>query len=1222
MNIKKLLIPFVLIFALCLSLASCGQKAISSLEIIEGFKYSYELNETPDLSGIQVQVKYNDGTFTIVGEKDLTITGLDTSTPGQKSVTVSYNGFEVTAKVTVAGSAIGGTAEAKLTEIAYADGLPEKLIVGDALDTSSVIVIAKYDDGTSKTVSSSDLTFSAVDTATAGEKQITITYKDKSATATVNVLGVKSITLITSDVNTLVMKDATVDLSELKANVVYTDDSTAVISLSQLTVDAIDTATCGEKTVSVSYKGTAATFTVKVDGIKEIEIVPSSVNTVRPEGDDTPIDYSDMKLKAVYYFSAKQDITYTAEEITVTQPDWSADEKYFSVTYAGFTAKIMITETDPVIEAIEIVASSVNGKVKLGDTFSTEGLQIEAIYSNGSREVIALDDEKLAITLPDTSAAGTATLSVIYDEQFTATASVTVISIKKITVSGLNTYVLKGEEFSYDGIVVTLLYSDDTTVEILKEGYEINKIDTSVAGDTAVTVTYKGITSDPFAVNVAIVSSVQINSSSFNNSVELGQELNYEGLTVLITLSNGKTMNKTLADGVRVDLSKFDSTLAGNTYITASYADVTSAEFAISVKYVEKDYYIGSVELPESLVLRENAKKLFKDQNAPYVVGDDNPFIFKLTLLVFDSKTHKPRTDITDYVGVSEIYLDGKEITDPVELAKYVIIDEKTHGFDFSENAIGKTFTIKTRPLFVESDEVEDMTKEITVNVIDAYNVYTAAELNVITNYNGNYGINQHNQLTVVDNFLKNHGIDRPATLNGIVLHNDIKLTTEDIPSEYLITLTSYEYDYVDKDGSTKHVVVPAGSKAFNDHFSVFRRQNTDKTPFNFNGNYFTINSSALPCVAPKGQGENTDWNSATQLFKFEVTDGIKYAADFSHTDYKVNIENLYMNDDDQTDNENANSLRHLLGLIGIKVAKAEYNVTNVNIHRFFISFFCDYDWLDVNIDKCDFYNSWQNHIMSWAENDLDDENSAPRANHKAQTINITASRIAKCGGPVIIAASDVPYYPANTQSHADYNISADTEIYSYVTGQEAWFTAVGATTTAAQIKAMNPLIAAGSSSQKGFITNLPKNGNTEFINIIMINMVAMEDASNILGTTDDIDGSLTIGGNKVLDMNDPAPGQLYGNQMVAGMKASALGAAPILYSSAGGIGALVPDMTLGAPGIYDLAFAPDGTPYPVAYNFTADGKNLDEGKYMTIYIGNLGVVLGYNMEVPAEGKY
>jgi hypothetical protein len=207
MNIKKLLIPFVLIFALCLSLASCGQKAISTLEIIEGFKYSYELNETPDLSGIKVQVKYNDGTFTIVEEKDITVTGLDTSTPGQKTVTISYNGFEITAKVTVAGGSIGGTEEAKLTEIAYADGLPEKLIVGNTLDTSAVTVIAKYDDGTTKTVSATELTFSSVDTATAGEKQITITYGDKTATATVNVLGVKSLTLITADVNLLVMKD-------------------------------------------------------------------------------------------------------------------------------------------------------------------------------------------------------------------------------------------------------------------------------------------------------------------------------------------------------------------------------------------------------------------------------------------------------------------------------------------------------------------------------------------------------------------------------------------------------------------------------------------------------------------------------------------------------------------------------------------------------------------------------------------------------------------------------------------------------------------------------------------------------------------------------------------------------------------------------------------------------------------------------------------------------
>ena len=1218
---KKLLIPFILIFALCISLASCGQKAISSLEIIEGFKYSYDLGETPDLSGLKVQVKYNDGTFTIVGKDELTVTGLDTSTPGQKNVTISYAGFEINAKVTVAGGSIGGDTSAALEEITYVNGLPEKVIVGDTVDTSSVTVNAKYDDGTTKTVTATELTFSSVDTATAGDKQLTITYGDKTATVTVTVLGIKSVTLITAEVNTLVMKGDTVDLSELKATVVYTDDTSEVISYENLTVDALDTATAGEKTVTVAYKGATAPLTVKVDGIKEIEIVGSSVNTVRPEGDDTPIDYSNLKLKAVYYFSAKQDITFTADEITVTQPDWTADEKFFSVTYNGFTAKIPITETEPVIEAIEIVESTVAGKVKLGDAYSTAGIQLEAVYSNGSREIIELDDEKLTVTLPDTTVAGTATLTFTYDGQFTDSASITVISVSKITVTGLTNFVLKGDEYSYDGITVTLYYSDETTIEILKSGYEINKIDTNTAGDTAVTVTYAGVTSEPFAVNVATVSSVAIDSNSVASSVELGQDINVEGLTVLVTLSNGKIITKTRADGVTVDLSKFDNTIEGNTTITASFGGVTSSELKVAITYVEKDYYLGGVELPESLVIRENNKKEFRDQTKLYVVGDDNPFIFKLKLSVFNSADDSPRTDITDYVSVSTVYLDGKELTDPTELAKYVIINEKDHSFDFSDAAVGKVFTIETRPLFIESEEVEDMTKSLTVEVIDGYNVTTAAELNVLTNNNADYGVIVYNQQTVVDNFLSNHGIERPATINGIVLHNDLTRTVDDIPAEYLISLDAYSYDYVDENGKVVTVNVPAGSKSFNDHFSVFRHITSSTTPFNFNGNYFTIDSSKLPTVAPYGQGENDDNLSSSQLFKFEVSDSLVISEGYSHTDYTLNIDNLKLRDNDETDNTAANSQRHLLGLIAIKVAKSEVNITNTNIQRYFISLFCDYDWVTVNVDKCDFYNSWQNHIMCWSENDLDSSNSAPRANHETQELNITDSRVAKCGGPVIICTKGNPGFACNVYSKTAVNISEDTDIYSYVTGQEAWFSAMQATPTATSIAAMNQILAPYSASQKGYTTTLPKNGDTQFVNMIMLNMVAMNDASQLLTSTEDIDGSLTIGDNKVMDMEDTAGN--YGNALISGLKLSPLGQAPIIYSSAGGVGVLIPDTSAGLPiGLYDIAFDAQGNPTPQPYNPTAEGKTADEGNYVTLYMGNMSIVLGYTMEVPAEGEY
>ena len=123
------------------------------------------------------------------------------------------------------------------------------------------------------------------------------------------------------------------------------------------------------------------------------------------------------------------------------------------------------------------------------------------------------------------------------------------------------------------------------------------------------------------------------------------------------------------------------------------------------------------------------------------------------------------------------------------------------------------------------------------------------------------------------------------------------------------------------------------------------------------------------------------------------------------------------------------------------------------------------------------------------------------------------------CGGPAIINMVKEPAKDAQAYSAADINISEDSQVYSYVTGQETWFVAMGATGIVAQIKALNGLFAAHGGNGS-YLTKLPGNGETLFFNMVMINIPYTDTGAAGIFGAGDIDGTFSIGGQELLDMN------------------------------------------------------------------------------------------------------
>jgi len=413
--------------------------------------------------------------------------------------------------------------------------------------------------------------------------------------------------------------------------------------------------------------------------------------------------------------------------------------------------------------------------------------------------------------------------------------------------------------------------------------------------------------------------------------------------------------------------------------------------------------------------------------------------------------------------------------------------------------------------------------------------------------------------------FLAENEIVRPSTLGGIVIHGNINVTTDDIPEEYLY------------------------NKEFYDHLSVFYHVLTaDQKSFTMYGNYFSIFSYSLPCVVPNGVANNDDAFSSSELFRFRADPDL-FSESFNHNDYSTSVVNMAFRDNDPNSNDQSASERHMRGLICIKVSAQIFNFTNSNIEAYYVSMVPENDNLNVNLDKAKLYNAWQGHLFIWNTNYIQEylglENSAPFANYQNIKINITDSLLAKCGGPVILSQNKNKTLASNVNSGVDIEVDGKSELYSYVTGQEAWFVAVGQTAMAGQILAMNQLVqgTAGAFGMSAAYTTDTKITGVKTVNMIMVNM----GVGLAMGTGEDYDGSITIDGTTGLNMNN--------NPMVDAYVGAT--GAPVFQSSDGGT-----CFTDGKSGCYGLGQT--GTTNPDASCFTGD--------YLTLYYLGMGIMLEY----------
>ncbi len=376
-------------------------------------KTKYYVGDEFDQTGLTLTATYNNGKTETVSS-GITCTGFSSAAAGSKSVTATYGGKSTTFNVDIeAVKLVSVAVKTNPTKISYYQG--------ETLDSTGLTLTATYNNGKTETVTSG-FTCSALDSSSAGQKTVTVTYQGLTTTFDVTVIAVTlvSVTVKTMPNKTSYFTGESFDQTGLTLTAAYNNGKTETIS-SGISCTGFNSATAGTKTITASYGGKSTTFTVNVKAIVPtgISIKTAPSKTEYFVGDS--YDGTGLVVNVTYNNATNKDITtgFTTSGFSSA----NAGKNTVTVSYEGFTATFDVTIKAIELTGIEISKQPTKTTFNTGDELDTTGLVLTLKYNNGSTKTT---DAGFTVSGYDTNTAGEQTITVTY-QGFTATYKVTLI---------------------------------------------------------------------------------------------------------------------------------------------------------------------------------------------------------------------------------------------------------------------------------------------------------------------------------------------------------------------------------------------------------------------------------------------------------------------------------------------------------------------------------------------------------------------------------------------------------------------------------------------------------------------------------------------------------------------------------------------------------------------------------------------------------------------------
>ena len=309
-------------------------------------KMEYIEGEPFDPTGMVVTAHYYNCEDEIITE--YSISGYD-STPSLDLITITYKGETTNFIVDVKSKSLTSiSVTTKPSKTTY--------IESTALDDTGMVLTLYYNNNTSETITTGWV--SEYDFSNVGTSVVEVTYGGKTCTYDVTVIA-KTLTsiVVESEPNKLeyLEGDTSLDTDGLEIKAYYDNDTSEVIN-DNYTVTGYDS-TPGTKTITVTYGGKIATFTVEVvaKSVTSIAVTKKPNKLTYLEGES--FDKTGMVITAYYNNNTSGAVTdYTVSGYTST-----IGTKTITVSYGGKSATFTVTVNSRVPSAITSSKYTVSG---------------------------------------------------------------------------------------------------------------------------------------------------------------------------------------------------------------------------------------------------------------------------------------------------------------------------------------------------------------------------------------------------------------------------------------------------------------------------------------------------------------------------------------------------------------------------------------------------------------------------------------------------------------------------------------------------------------------------------------------------------------------------------------------------------------------------------------------------------------------------------------------
>ncbi len=337
-------------------------------------KINYYIGDSLDTAGMVLELTYSDGTVKTVTD-GYTTSGFDSATGGTNSVTVTYEGKSATFSAAVKTPSVALNAGSKTlnihdTYLLTATSEPSATVVW----TSSDETVATVEDGT-------------VTAKSAGTAVITaeITYNEKTytgtCTVTVKPAVLKAVAIKTKPAKINYYIGDSLDTAGMVLELTYSDGTVKTVT-DGYTTSGFDSAAEGTKSVTVTYEGKSASYSVSV---KTPTVALNAANKTMDIGYSYTLVATPKPSATVTWTSSDESVA-TVEGGTVTAKSAGTAVITAEITYNSktYTRTCTVTVKPIVLKSISIRTKPTKLIYYFSENLSTSGLSINLAYSDGT----------------------------------------------------------------------------------------------------------------------------------------------------------------------------------------------------------------------------------------------------------------------------------------------------------------------------------------------------------------------------------------------------------------------------------------------------------------------------------------------------------------------------------------------------------------------------------------------------------------------------------------------------------------------------------------------------------------------------------------------------------------------------------------------------------------------------------------------------------------------